>query len=64
MRSIAKKLSLEDVNPNTTFYSYYFFPRAPRRESRCFFYALTLIRKGKLNPISLFVAKSVISIVF
>ena len=32
--------SLEDVNPNTTFYSYYFFPRAPRRESRCFFFVL------------------------
>jgi hypothetical protein len=31
MRSIAEKLSLEDVNPNTTFYSYYFFPRALRR---------------------------------
>ena len=49
--------SQKDVNPNTTFYSYYFFPRAPRRESRCFFYALTLNRKGKLNPISLYCCK-------
>lgn len=22
----------KDVNPNTTFYSYYFFPRAPRSD--------------------------------
>lgn len=24
------------INPNTTFYSYYFFPRTPRSDSRCF----------------------------